>query len=127
MRGIVLMQGHRSAIPWTGRPLEILYLAGWTGKAEPLANRFADPSARPGRAGRQPPPCRVPSTSLVSCARAWLLSRAPDCHRLAHYSSSIPGRDSHDTIPAADGGQKNTLLQATAGNPVTGSEWIATC
>ncbi len=56
-----------------------------------------------------------------------LVSVMPQVRWWGMFGVAISGRGSRGTITAADGGQENARIQATAGNPVTGSEWIAAC
>ncbi len=127
MFGVGLMPGDMPDIPWTGQ-----FPGGawqYPGRHQHVGHgQEATPPGCPAKTrsrAADSPALQPPRGSAAG--GAWLLSIILVCLRLAHYSSSISGRGSRGTITAADGGQENARIQATAGNPVTGSEWIAAC
>jgi hypothetical protein len=132
MFGVVLMPGGRPDVLWTGQCAgDALRHSGrhrhlGHGQETTAPGCPAKPRGRAaGPPAQQPPTGSDAVRGMVAFYHPSLLSPGPLL--IARYSSHISGRGSRGTITTADGGQENTRIQGTAGNPVTGSEWIVVC
>ncbi len=131
MFGVVLMPGGRPDVLWTGQfPRDALRHPG----RHQLAGHGQETTApgcpaKPGGRAAGPPALQPPTGSAAARGMAAFYHpslSSPGPLLIAHYSP-ISGRGSRGTITADVSGSKNARIQATAGNPVTGSKWTAAC